>query len=442
MPALWERARRPGIWLWLGALLALACLEIASNLASGPSFPPQPAKPASEETVARERAECLRVLGAARWHELGFRGQGIKIAVLDSGFRGYRDFLGKGLPARVFAQSFRKDNNLEARDSQHGILCGEVLHSLAPAAELLLANWEPDDPNSFLRAVGWAKELGARILTCSLIMPNWSDGEGGGQVHQALARVIGAGQGTRDLLFFASAGNTALRHWTGQFQPNEDGLHEWRPGRTRNLLTPWGPERVAVEIYGPTKARCEVEVSEEATGAVIGTVALQADVVENWGQGVIRFEPRPGQDYVVRLRCGAEARAVRDKFHLVALGANLAEYSQSGSIPFPGDGAHVMAVGAVDKQGKRLSYSSCGPNSSRPKPDFMGLVPFPSLFRPRPFAGTSAAAPQAAGLAAICWSRFAEWTPSQVRAALQGAALDLGAPGHDCETGYGLIRLP
>ena len=122
------------------------------------------------------------------------RGQGIKIAILDTGFRGYRDFLGKSLPTRVSVKSFRKDSNLEARDSQHGILCGEVIHSVAPEAELLLANWEPDDPSSFLQAVCWAKALGARVLSCSLIMPNWSDGEGGGQVHEALARLTGEGQ--------------------------------------------------------------------------------------------------------------------------------------------------------------------------------------------------------------------------------------------------------
>src|SRR6266542_176992 len=79
-------------------------------------------------------------------------------------------------------RSFRNDGNLEARDSQHGILCAEVLHALAPEAELLLANWEPDRPDRFLDAVRWAKEQGAKIISCSLIMPSWSDGEGGGAV--------------------------------------------------------------------------------------------------------------------------------------------------------------------------------------------------------------------------------------------------------------------
>ena len=76
------------------------------------------------------------------------------------------------------------------------------------------------------------------------------------------------------------------------------------------------------------------------------------------------------------------------------------------------------------------------------RPDLVAVVPFPSSWRPRPFGGTSAAAPQAAGLAALCWSRHPGWSPMQVRKAMQTAAIDLNTPGPDYETGYGLIHLP
>jgi len=425
----------------LGTLFALVANEISGDLATAPALvSPVPLvhdAPANE--VIRERAECLSSLGVDRWHALGFRGQGCKIAILDSGFRNYHDFLGKGLPDQVLAKSFRKDGNFEARESQHGILCAEVIHSIAPDAQLLMVNWEPDDPNSFLEAVCWAKEMGAGILSCSLIMPNWSDGEGGGQVHEALSQLLGAGQGSRDMLFFASAGNTALRHWSGAFNPNEQGFQQWGKGRTLNLLRPWGPDRIAVEVYGPTKNPCELQVLEETSGTLVGKMSFQANITEYWGQAVVRFDPQPGMNYMVRLLC---PKKDKDTFHLVALGGNLEDYAPGGSIPFPGDGTNVIAVGAVDRACKRLNYSSCGPNSNSPKPDFVSMVPFPSFFRERPFAGTSAAAPQAAGLAALCWSRYPQWLPQQIRSALQNAALDLSAPGHDWETGYGLVRLP
>ncbi len=426
----------PRAWL-LGLLLIAGCAPAAGR----------PAVPAVEQTASdgapaaesAPRQQHFERLGLVRWHEQGYRGQGVRVAVLDSGFRGYRTFLSKGLPRSVRVRSFRLDHDLEARDSQHGILCGEVVHALAPQAELLFATWEPDHPQSFLEAVRWARAEGARVLSCSLIMPGWSDGEGGGEVHRDLAALLGAGRDGHDLVFFASAGNTAQRHWSGTFRPDGLGRHQWSAGQTDNTLTPWGTERVAVELYGPTHTSYVLEVVDVARGVAIESARLGGDPGHR-GRAMVRFEPQRLATYAVRVRGPAGAGA--ERFHLVALGANLERATARGSIAFPGDGASVHAVGAVDAQGRRVSYSSCGPNSARPKPDFVAVVPFPSVCRDRPFAGTSAAAPQAAGLAAVLLSRHPEWSPHEVVAALRGAAEDLGPPGHDCETGYGLIRLP
>src|SRR4051812_36926923 len=53
----------------------------------------------------------LAGLSVPPWHDAGVQGQGMTVAVLDSGFRNYRDFLGKGLPASVSVRSFRKDGD-------------------------------------------------------------------------------------------------------------------------------------------------------------------------------------------------------------------------------------------------------------------------------------------------------------------------------------------
>jgi subtilisin family serine protease len=438
----------PARMLMRGGIL---CLTLLLSGCFTPQQPPtrRPA-PASVEQTASDAAsalvECptrqqqLERLGLSRWHGLGFRGQGVKVAILDSGFRGYRAFLGKGLPRSVRAKSFRLDRDLEARDSQHGILCAEVVHALAPDAELLFAGWEPDSPHSFLDAVRWARAEGARVVSCSLIMPGWSDGEGGGDTHRALSKLLGPGRTPHDLLCFASAGNTALRHWSGDFSPDALGRHQWSPGQTRNALSSWSRERVAVELYGPTHTAYELQVFESASGALVGTARLGTDPRQR-GQAVVRFEPDPHATYHICLR-GPARVDLAEKFHLVVLGGDLTCATANGSIAFPGDGAHVYAVGAVDSAARRVGYSSCGPNSASPKPDFVAIVPFPSVCRDRPFAGTSAAAPQAAGLAAVMLSRHPERTPAQIVGAMRAAAEDLGPPGHDCETGYGLIRLP
>jgi subtilisin family serine protease len=380
----------------------------------------------------------LAQLGADRWHAEGYRGQGVKVVVLDSGFRGWRSWLGTALPSRIEARSFRLDRQLEARDSSHGVMCGEVIHSLAPDAEILFANWESDRPDTFVQAVVWARQQGARVLTCSVIMPSWSDGEGGGPVHAGLADVIGRGSQSGDMICCACAGNTAQRHWSGQCHSNSDGWHEWRPGQTDNGITPWSTdERVSVEMCWSADTNYRIVVVEAASGVEIGRAQGIPDGAAQCA--VVRFAPRSSVKYSVRVQPLGSSRGA---FHLAVLGGWLETYIERGSICFPADGAEFLAVGAWDEAGRRAAYSSCGPNSPTLKPDFVGMVPVQTRVRSRPFSGTSAAAPQAAGIAALICSRRPEWTANQVKGLMRSAAIDVAAPGVDAETGYGLLRLP
>jgi hypothetical protein len=418
--------------------------------------------------VLPQRADLLERLGVPAWHAQGWKGQGLKVAVLDSGFHGYQAHLGTALPRSVKTCSFRFDGNLEAKDSQHGILCAEVIHAVAPEAELLLANWEPEHPDQFLAAVRWARQQGARILSCSIIMPTWSDCEGHGRVHEELARLLGSGERAEDAVFFASAGNTAQRHWSGPFEDGGDGFHIWKDdegaAHRENLIRPWGGERVSVELCCPSESVYEVTVSEAQTESIVGRSPTMAD--GGSGSAVVAFVPEPGRDYHVRIRRlafpspptplpsgerGAKPTPLsplgrgaggEGNFHLVVLGGGLQYISTAGSIPFPGDGSEVVAVGAVDTAGRRLAYSSCGPKRRATKPDLVATVPFPSRWRARPFSGTSAAAPQASALAALLWSRHADWSAQQIRAALRNAARPYPGNSPTWEIGHGLLRLP
>jgi subtilisin family serine protease len=425
----------------IGAFLTLLAVagQSASTTPAGSSEEPCAGEPAiaRDASTQKERGEHLARIGVDQWQSAGVRGKGVKVAIIDSGFRGYRNYLGKALPDRVTARSFRYDADLEAKDSQHGILCGEVVHALAPDAELLLANWEPDSPDTFLAAVQWARDKGARVISCSVIMPSWSDGEGGGPIHEKLAKLLGQGKNAGDILCFASAGNTAERTWSGKFHAGTDGCHEWLPGKTDNLLRPWGSTRVTLELCCQTATTYDLQVIDDSTSRPVGAEDYREPKAP--ANHSLRFDPEPNHQYRVRVQL---KKGEPGPFHLVALGSGLSYSTTRGSVCFPADGPSVLAVGAVDYDGHRAAYSSCGPNSSMPKPDLVAPVPFPSLWRDRPFAGTSAAAPQAAGIAALLWSQHPDWTASQLRSTLQKSARDLGPVGHDCETGYGLVRLP
>ena len=56
------------------------------------------------------------------------------------------------------------------------------------------------------------------------------------------------------------------------------------------------------------------------------------------------------------------------------------------------------------------------------------------------FFGTSAAAPHAAGIAALLLEARPGSTPQQINAALEGSAIDMNAAGFDFDSGYGLIQ--
>jgi subtilisin family serine protease len=386
-----------------------------------------------------QRAAHLSRLGAPEWNAAGYTGKGVKVAVLDSGFRGYRDHLGKSLPAKVTARSARKDGNMEAKDSQHGILVAEVVHAVAPDAELLLANWDPDSPESFLEAVKWARDQGAKVITCSVVMPSWSDGEGNGPVHRRLCELLGDGTRPGDPLFFSCAGNTARRHWSGTFNAGADGYHLWSDKVALNPVSPWFDDRVSLELcWSNADARYRLEVIDPETGKPAEGVTYrdQTDPPAT----TARFVPKSGKSYAVRAK---QVTGKPGKFHLNSLAAYLGEVRLASSIPFPGDGPEVITVGAVELDGSRASFSACGPNSPRPKPDVVAPIPFGTYMRARPFSGTSCATPQAAATGALCFSRNPDWDAAHVRAYLTSWARDTGpAAGYDCETGYGIVRLP
>src|SRR2546423_48218 len=94
----------------LGSVLVLYLLSISG--ADSAAASPDSLVPSQREDPQKRRARLLDNLGVSTSHQAGFRGRGLKVAVLDTGFSGYRDQLGKSLPEKVTTKSFRVDRNL------------------------------------------------------------------------------------------------------------------------------------------------------------------------------------------------------------------------------------------------------------------------------------------------------------------------------------------
>jgi subtilisin family serine protease len=56
------------------------------------------------------------------------------------------------------------------------------------------------------------------------------------------------------------------------------------------------------------------------------------------------------------------------------------------------------------------------------------------------YSGTSMATPHVSGVAALVWSYYPACTGEQIRSTLKNSALDIGDPGFDNKTGFGLVQ--
>jgi subtilisin family serine protease len=171
-------------------------------------------------------SEGVEVIGAGKWQAAGYTGQGMKIGILDQGFDGYRDLLGRELPASVKVKSFVPGIEIDQTGVSHGAAVAEVIHDVAPDAELYLVCYDGGDV-SMGNAVEWLLQQGVHIISHSaggLAAPMDGTGRDGELVK--LAADNGA-------LWINSAGNNGTQHYRAAFtDTNNDGVHEFAPDKT------------------------------------------------------------------------------------------------------------------------------------------------------------------------------------------------------------------
>ncbi len=129
----------------------------------------------------------------------------------------------------------------------------------------------------------------------------------------------------------------------------------------------------------------------------------------------------------------------------------LVHFASSGNdgastLPFPAQLTQVQAVGAVDRNGLRASFSTTGTGLDLVAPgvaivctDRTGAAgDAPGDYTTT--QGTSLSCPYAAGVAALVRSVNPALTPAQVEATLQNTAVDRGAAGYDTTFGFGFVN--
>lgn len=124
-----------------------------------------------------------------------------------------------------------------------------------------------------------------------------------------------------------------------------------------------------------------------------------------------------------------------------------------GPVLFPANVPGVVTVGAINKNGALWNYSGHGPEMDLVAPsgngagdsdivtlDLEGLNGQNGTNYLTNFNGTSASAPQVAGVAALILSLRPELTEAQVRDVLTTSATDMGTIGFDNNFGFGRVN--
>ncbi len=106
---------------------------------------------------------------------------------------------------------------------------------------------------------------------------------------------------------------------------------------------------------------------------------------------------------------------------------------------YPGGYPGVLAVSAVDNNGYWANFSSSGDHISLAAPGLGIYSTTPGGFY-RSMSGTSMAAAQVSGVAALLASQPQFADANTLRSALIGGALDRGNPGKDAFFGYGVVQ--
>ena len=386
-------------------------------------------------------------------------GEGLLIAVLDLGFGqniATQQRRGELPPtAQLETMSFDGAGGFAGRNAyghrtNHGEIVAQTVYDYAPEARYLFVNYHT--PTDFLVATD---AIIARRPDIVVHSNSFIEGpfDGTSEAARAVDRAAAAGT-----LWFNSAGNYARLHWSGPWiDADGDADLDWPNGDNWSFFRGAGlPITFALSWASPPgEPPTDIDLlleRQEPSGEwrpVAGSGDRQSAGAKT-AERIVGYSP-PG-DAFFRLRAvHVSGPPPHGPLVLFSREIQLADIGGTleSSTPTPGDAAGAIAVGAVDWRGDAFKgYSSQGPtDDGRLKPDIVAptdtRIMGPQGFRS--IGGTSNAAPNAAGAAAVMLAaeRRAGRFPSaaEIRGQLSALALDLGVPGPDAVFGAGRVRV-
>jgi len=377
----------------------------------------------------------------------GAHGEGVKVGVISDGVDSMNTAVASGdLPSNVTV--LRNDQG-----GEEGTAMMEIVYDLAPEAKLYFHDCG-SNVIEFNNAIDALVSAGCDIICDDigwLTEPFFEDGIIAEHITNLLL--------TNDIVYTTSAGNSATRHYQGQYNDNGNGFHDFSEGtsdyKSLYMQIPNGSEFLGIlqwnDLFGESSNDYDLILVNNATGDILERSEITQD-----GTG------DPIEYVYYKNETGAEIIAEVFILKYNALGSEMLEmflYNRNTSTVIFQDNLNsidsifghaavpnVITCGAVHPNNPNdiAYYSSLGPvtmiTEARPKPDICGLAGVEvtgSGGFPSPFYGTSAAAPHIAAIVAILESRFPDYSPNEIKQLLFNNSVDLGDSQFDNIYGWG-----
>ncbi|GEM_PF-2405570 len=400
-------------------------------------------------------SEGVKSVNVSHLHGANITGKKVKIGIIDFGFHRYAELLKQGeVPTPIATKTFNNSGQSE-NGNVHGTACAEIIHDMAPDAELYLAVIDGLE-GQLVNAAEWLAQQGVDIISFS--------GGGHGGPHN--------GTGTQDqlvesitekhgILWVNAAGNEGDKHLPLNLE-DKDGnqlidielngkqvdyaiVEFRRPGSVLMIWDDWGKDPLKpsstqdLDLY--------LKIVDPRTQKVVKTLSSENPQNGRAVPGEILKISKEDVPLVGGLVVVKRSATRPVPIHIHIRGGAILPSSPAGSIGIPATSRKALAVGAVNVQKLQLeAFSSQGPtDDGRLKPDVsapdfnLSVAYGKQPGQPGRFPGTSAACPHVSGFAALLKQHFSPSSPDELRRLVETNVRFLGSQEPNNQYGRGYI---